>query len=381
MYSENKKKIISIFGVTGSVGSSTLDIIKLNAQNFIVDTIVSNNNVQGLILAAKLLKPNLAIINNNKKYLELKNALKNYDITTASGSDAIIDASKRRIDVLVAGISGFAGLNSTINAIGNANIIALANKESIVCAGPILLNKAKNSRSKIIPVDSEHSTLYQLLVNSDINDVTKLIITGSGGPFRGFSLKKLENVTLEDAVNHPTWDMGKKISVDSATLMNKGLELIEASYLFEIDQNRIDIIIHPESMIHGIVEYEDGTMNAGMSMPDMKYPLSYALNFPNKVNLNFNRLNLALVKSLNFEEVDKSVFKSIDVSRNSLKEGHAFVISLNAINEVAVEFFIKKNIKFNSIIMILEEAMSKIINNTVSTLEDIIMIDREARII
>jgi len=381
MYSENKKKIISIFGVTGSVGSSTLDIIKLNAQNFIVDTIVSNNNVQGLIQAAKLLKPNLAIINNNKKYLELKNALKNYDISTASGSDAIIDASKRRIDVLVAGISGFAGLNSTINAIGNANIIALANKESIVCAGPILLNKAKNSKSKIIPVDSEHSTLYQLLVNSDINDVTKLIITGSGGPFRGFSLKKLENVTLEDAVNHPTWDMGKKISVDSATLMNKGLELIEASYLFEIDQNRIDIIIHPESMIHGIVEYEDGTMNAGMSMPDMKYPLSYALNFPNKVNLNFNRLNLALVKSLNFEEVDKSVFKSIDVSRNSLKEGHAFVISLNAINEVAVEFFIKKNIKFNSIIMILEEAMSKIINNTVSTLEDIIMIDREARII
>ena len=381
MYSENKKKIISIFGVTGSVGSSTLDIIKLNAQNFIVDTIVSNNNVQGLIQAAKLLKPNLAIINNNKKYLELKNALKNYDISTASGSDAIIDASKRRIDVLVAGISGFAGLNSTINAIGNANIIALANKESIVCAGPILLNKAKNSKSKIIPVDSEHSTLYQLLVNSDINDVTKLIITGSGGPFRGFSLKKLENVTLEDAVNHPTWDMGKKISVDSATLMNKGLELIEASYLFEIDQNRIDIIIHPESMIHGIVEYEDGTMNAGMSMPDMKYPLSYALNFPNKVNLNFNRLNLALVKSLNFEEVDKSVFKSIDVSRNSLKEGHAFVISLNAINEVAVEFFIKKNIKFNSIIMILEEAMSKIINNTVSTLEDIIMIDREARVI
>ena len=381
MYSENKKKIISIFGVTGSVGSSTLDIIKLNTQNFIVDTIVSNNNVQGLIQAAKLLKPNLAIINNNKKYLELKNALKNYDISTASGSDAIIDASKRRIDVLVAGISGFAGLNSTINAIGNANIIALANKESIVCAGPILLNKAKNSKSKIIPVDSEHSTLYQLLVNSDINDVTKLIITGSGGPFRGFSLKKLENVTLEDAVNHPTWDMGKKISVDSATLMNKGLELIEASYLFEIDQNRIDIIIHPESMIHGIVEYEDGTMNAGMSMPDMKYPLSYALNFPNKVNLNFNRLNLALVKSLNFEEVNKSVFKSIDVSRNSLKEGHAFVISLNAINEVAVEFFIKKNIKFNSIIMILEEAMSKIINNTVSTLEDIIMIDREARII
>jgi len=373
------KKIISVFGVTGSVGLSTLEIIKLNPQNFIVDTLVSNNNVQGLVQASKLLKPNLVIINNNEKFIELKNTLKNYDISIASGTEAVIDASKRNVDILVAGISGFAGLNSTINAIGSANIIALANKESIVCAGPILLNKAKNSNSKIIPVDSEHSTLYQILIDKDMSDVSKLIITGSGGPFRGFSLKKLEKVTLEDAINHPIWNMGKKISIDSATLMNKGLELIEASYLFEIDQNNIDIIIHPESMIHGIVEYKDGTMNAGISLPDMKYPISYALNFPNKANLNFKRLNLALVGSLNFEEVDKSVFKSIDISRYALKEGHTFVISLNAINEVAVEYFIKRNIKFNSIINILEEAMTKIISNKVSTLDDIIMIDKEAR--
>ena len=377
--SSDSKKIISVFGVTGSVGQSTLDIIKLNVQNFIVDTLVSNNNVQGLVQAAKLLKPSLVIINNNEKFIELKNALKNYDISIASGTEAIIEASRRNVDILVAGISGFAGLNSTINAIGSANIIALANKESIVCAGPILLNKAKNSNSKIIPVDSEHNTLYQILADTDIDDVSKLIITGSGGPFRGFSLKQLERVTLEDAINHPIWNMGKKISIDSATLMNKGLELIEASYLFKIDQNKIEIIVHPESMIHGIVEYNDGTMNAGLSMPDMKYPISYALNFPNKANLNFKRLNLALVGSLNFEEVDKSVFKSIDISRYALKEGHTFVISLNAINEIAVEYFIKKNIKFNSIISILEEAMSKIIANKVCTLEDIVMTDKEAR--
>ena len=377
--SSDSKKIISVFGVTGSVGQSTLDIIKLNVQNFIVDTLVSNNNVQGLVQAAKLLKPSLVIINNNEKFIELKNALKNYDISIASGTEAIIEASRRNVDILVAGISGFAGLNSTINAIGSANIIALANKESIVCAGPILLNKAKNSNSKIIPIDSEHNTLYQILADTDIDDVSKLIITGSGGPFRGFSLKQLERVTLEDAINHPIWNMGKKISIDSATLMNKGLELIEASYLFEIDQNKIEIIIHPESMIHGIVEYKDGTMNAGISMPDMKYPISYALNFPNKANLNFKRLNLSLVGSLNFEEVDKSVFKAIDISRHALKEGHTFVISLNAINEIVVEYFIKRNIKFNSIISILEEAMSKIIANKVCTLEDIVMTDKEAR--
>ena len=377
--SSDSKKIISVFGVTGSVGQSTVDIIKLNVQNFIVDTLVSNNNVQGLVQAAKLLKPSLVIINNNEKFIELKNALKNYDISIASGTEAIIEASRRNVDILVAGISGFAGLNSTINAIGSANIIALANKESIVCAGPILLNKAKNSNSKIIPVDSEHNTLYQILADTDIDDVSKLIITGSGGPFRGFSLKQLERVTLEDAINHPIWNMGKKISIDSATLMNKGLELIEASYLFKIDQNKIEIIVHPESMIHGIVEYNDGTMNAGLSMPDMKYPISYALNFPNKANLNFKRLNLSLVGSLNFEEVDKSVFKAIDISRHALKEGHTFVISLNAINEIVVEYFIKRNIKFNSIISILEEAMSKIIANKVCTLEDIVMTDKEAR--
>ena len=377
--SSDSKKIISVFGVTGSVGQSTLDIIKLNVQNFIVDTLVSNNNVQGLVQAAKLLKPSLVIINNNEKFIELKNALKNYDISIASGTEAIIEASRRNVDILVAAISGFAGLNSTINAIGSANIIALANKESIVCAGPILLNKAKNSNSKIIPIDSEHNTLYQILADTDIDDVSKLIITGSGGPFRGFSLKQLERVTLEDAINHPIWNMGKKISIDSATLMNKGLELIEASYLFKIDQNKIEIIVHPESMIHGIVEYNDGTMNAGLSMPDMKYPISYALNFPNKANLNFKRLNLSLVGSLNFEEVDKSVFKAIDISRHALKEGHTFVISLNAINEIVVEYFIKRNIKFNSIISILEEAMSKIIANKVCTLEDIVMTDKEAR--
>ena len=379
MFKKDEIKIISIFGVTGSVGVSTQELIQMNIKKFKVDTIVANNDVKGLIKAAKYLKPNLVIINNDKMFMPLKKSLEGYSIDIAAGNDAIIEASKRKVDVFVAAISGFAGLNSTFNAIGNAKCIALANKESIVCAGPILLNKVKNSNSKIIPIDSEHNTLYQILVNANIDSISKVIITGSGGPFRGFSYKKLKKVTLEEAINHPIWNMGKKISVDSATLMNKGLELIEAAYLFNIKQKNIDIIIHPESIIHGIVEFKDGSMNAGLSHPDMKNPISYALNYPNKVKANIKKLNLTLIKSLNFEEVDTSVFKSINISRSALKQGHAFVIGLNAVNEVAVESFIKNNISFNAIINIIEESLSKIKSYNINNLEDIFIIDNKAR--
>ncbi|PPR16838.1 MAG: 1-deoxy-D-xylulose 5-phosphate reductoisomerase [Alphaproteobacteria bacterium MarineAlpha9_Bin3] len=379
MLKKNKKKLISIFGATGSVGLSTQEIIKINKNEFKIDTIVCNEDLAGLINAAKYFKPNLAIINNNKKYNGLKDALKKYDIEVASGNKAIIEASKRKVDILVAAISGFAGLNSTFNAIGNARYIALANKESIVCAGPILLNKIQNTETKIIPIDSEHNTLYQILDNTKIENISRVIITGSGGPFRGFSYNSLNKVSLEEAINHPIWKMGKKISIDSATLMNKGLELIEAAYLFNINQKNIDIIIHPESIIHGIVEYKDGSMNAGLSMPDMKSPISFALNYPNKIYADIKKLDLTLIKSLNFEEVDTSVFKSIEICRSALNEGHASVISLNAINEVAVNSFIKKKINFNSIMDILKEALNKNYNKKVNCLEDIILVDKEAR--
>jgi len=375
----NKKKLISIFGVTGSVGLSTQQIIKINKSEFIVDTIVCNEDVKGLIEAARYFKPNLVIINNEKKYNELKNSLKSYNIEVNSGAKAIIAASKRKIDIFVAAISGFAGLDSTFNAIGNAKYIALANKESIVCAGPILLNKVKNCSTKIIPIDSEHNTLYQILVNSNINNISRLIITGSGGPFRGYSYDSLNKVSLEEAINHPIWKMGKKISIDSATLMNKGLELIEAAYLFNINQKKIDIIIHPESIIHGIVEYNDGSMNAGLSMPDMKSPISFALNYPNKINANVKKLNLKLIKSLNFEDVDTSAFNSIEICRSALKEGHAYVIALNAANEEAVKSFINKKINFNSIMNICEESLNKSYKLKINCIEDVILIDYEAR--
>lgn len=374
-----KKKSVSIFGVTGSVGKSTQELIKLNTKNFEVDTIVSNDNVEELIEAAILLSPKLVIINNNEKFLELKNGLKEYNFEIASGSNSIVEASKRNVHVLVAAITGFAGLNSTISSIGHANIIAIANKESIVCAGPILLDKIKTSFTKIIPIDSEHNTLYQILINTNINNVSKIIITGSGGPFRGYSYEQLNLVTPERAVSHPIWSMGKKISVDSATLMNKGLELIEAVYLFDINQDKIEIIIHPESVIHGIVEYSDGSMTAGLSSPDMKNPISYALNYPNKVYANIKKLNLTSIKSLNFEKVDSNVFKTVAISREAILSGHSFVIALNAINEIAVEYFLNEVINFNSIISVIEESLDRIKNHNIVTIQDVLMVDKEAR--
>jgi len=379
MHKGNRKKIVSIFGVTGSVGKSTQEIIKLNSEKFIVDTIVCNNDVRGLVSAAKLLKPNIVIINDTDKYIELKKNLEDYNIEILTGNDSIIEASKRKVDILIAAISGFAGLNSTFSCIGNTGILALANKESIVCAGPIFLNKVKNSTTKIIPIDSEHNALYQILINTNFDSISKLIITGSGGPFKGYSFNELEKVTPQDAMKHPIWNMGKKISVDSATLMNKGLELIEAAYLFNVNQNKIEIIIHPESIIHGIVEFKDGSMNAGLSTPDMTNPISYALNYPNKVDTNIKKLNLISLKNLNFEEVDSSVFKSIRIARESLKRGHSFVVSLNAVNEVAVDSFIKDIISFNSILNVIEDALSKVNNYTVKNLDDIFVVDRESR--
>ena len=372
-------KSISIFGVTGSVGISTQEVIMLNKKKFIVDTIVSNENVKGLIKAAILLKPKLVIIRNKEKFIELKDALFKSDLKVEFGEEAILEASKRAVDIFVAAIIGYAGLNTTYSSIGNAKIIALANKESLVCAGPILINQAKLKNSKIIPIDSEHNTLFQILSSNKLESISKMIITASGGPFRGFSNNSLSKVLPEDAIKHPIWDMGKKISIDSATLMNKGLELIEAVYLFNIIPEKIEIIVHPESIIHGIIEFDDGSMTAGLSSPNMRTPISYALNYPKKVYSNVMKLNLTSIKSLNFEDVDDKVFRSILVTREALNNGPSSVISLNAANEVAVEAFLNKKINFTKIIDIIEMTFLKNINSKICNIDDIIEVDRNAR--
>ena len=374
-------KSISIFGVTGSIGISSQEVIMLNKNNFIVDTIVAKDNVEGLIKAAILLKPRLVIISNKEKFIDLKDALSMSDSRLEYGEEAILEASKRSVDIFVAAIIGYAGLNTTYSCIGNAKTIALANKESIVCAGPILINEAKLKNTKIIPIDSEHNTLFQILSSNKLDSISKMIITASGGPFRGYTIDSLSKVLPSDAIKHPIWDMGKKISIDSATLMNKGLELIEAVYLFNISPEKIEIIVHPESIIHGIIEFDDGSMTAGLSSPNMRTPISFALNYPNKVYTNVAKLNLTSIKSLNFENVDEKVFKSILITREAIRKGASSVISLNAANEVAVEAFLNKRINFNKIIDIIEMTFLKNTNSKISNINDIIEVDRDARII
>ena len=374
-------KSISIFGITGSIGISSQEVIMLNKNNFIVDTIVAKDNVEGLIKAAILLKPRLVIISNKEKFIDLKDALSMTDSRLECGEEAILEASKRTVDIFVAAIIGYAGLNTTYSCIGNAKTIALANKESIVCAGPILINEAKLKNTKIIPIDSEHNTLFQILSSNKLDSISKMIITASGGPFRGYTIDSLSKVLPSDAIKHPIWDMGKKISIDSATLMNKGLELIEAVYLFNISPEKIEIIVHPESIIHGIIEFDDGSMTAGLSSPNMRTPISFALNYPNKVYTNVAKLNLTSIKSLNFENVDEKVFKSILITREAIRKGASSVISLNAANEVAVEAFLNKRINFNKIIDIIEMTFLKNTNSKISNINDIIEVDRDARII
>ena len=374
-------KSISIFGVTGSIGISSQEVIMLNKNNFIVDTIVAKDNVEGLIKAAILLKPRLVIISNKEKFIDLKDALSMSDSRLEYGEEAILEASKRSVDIFVAAIIGYAGLNTTYSCIGNAKTIALANKESIVCAGPILINEAKLKNTKIIPIDSEHNTLFQILSSNKLDSISKMIITASGGPFRGYTIDSLSKVLPSDAIKHPIWDMGKKISIDSATLMNKGLELIEAVYLFNISPEKIEIIVHPESIIHGIIEFDDGSMTAGLSSPNMRTPISFALNYPNKVYTNVAKLNLTSIKSLNFENVDEKVFKSILITREAIRKGASSVISLNAANEVAVEAFLNKRINFNKIIDIIEMTFLKNNHSKISNIDDIIEVDRDARII
>jgi len=379
MQFNSNPKTISIFGVTGSVGTSAQEVIMLNKDNFIVDTIVSNNNVKALIKAAILLNPKLVIIRNKEKFYELEEALRKYNFTLLFGDDNILESSKRNVDIFVAAIIGYAGLITTYSSVGNAKIIALANKESLVCAGPILLDKANNHNSNIIPIDSEHNTLFQILSGYRSDNISKMIITASGGPFRGCSIESLNNVSPEEATAHPVWDMGKKISVDSATLMNKGLELIEAVYLFNISPEKINIIVHPESIVHGIIEFDDGSMSAGLSTPNMKTPISYALNYPKKVNANVKPLNLTLIKSLNFEDVNEKIFRAVQVARDSLKRGHSSVISLNAANEIAVNAFLNKKINFLNIINIVERSVLKMACLEINNIDDIIMVDQESR--
>ena len=372
-------KTISIFGATGSVGLSSVDVILQYPEKFIVDTIVAKSNIKKLAEVAKLLKPKLVIACDGSKVKKLRILLNKEKCEIQSGEIAVIKASARKVDIFIAAITGIAGLRSTINCIKHVKLIALANKESLVCFGENIMKSAKSNNCKIIPLDSEHNALYQIINSKEKRFIKRLIITCSGGPFLGYKRKDLYNVTPAQALKHPIWNMGNKISIDSATLMNKGLELIEAVYLFGIKESQIDVLIHPQSIIHGLVEYIDGSTKANMGTPDMRTPISFALNWPNREITKTKYLELSKIKSLTFDNLDEDVFPAIKLCREVVRQGGTAPAILNAANEIVVNSFLKKRIKFFNIIEIIEEVLSTLDITQNINLDSIIIADRNAR--
>lgn len=345
-------RTVSIFGSTGSIGESCLDVIRnLPCDQFRILSLVANSNYQKLAKQAVEFSVRLVVIRDEKYYIQLKSLLANTSIKVACGESGIIEACALKSDLVVGAIVGVAGLVPVYHAILEGSDILLANKESLVCAGNIMMSLAKERNVKIIPVDSEHNAISQVFDKVQRNSINKIILTASGGPFRGKSKEELKKAKLDDALKHPTWKMGKKITIDSATMFNKGLEVIEAYYLFDMDIDDIEVIVHPQSIIHSMVEYKDGSVLAQLSKPDMKIPILNALYYPNRYSDNFvmNKMDFTKVGSLTFEQVNHDAFPSINYAKDALRKGGGAQVLFNAANEVLVECFLKNQIEFYSI--------------------------------
>ncbi len=372
-------KNIAIFGSTGSIGKSTIEIIKDHPEKFKVKALIAQNSIKTLADQANLLKPEYVIIENEKKYQELKELI-NYKCNVLAGRDEIEKIASEKFDLVVCAIMGFAGLVPTVNTIKAGNDIALANKEAMVCAGNLIIDLAKQKNVKILPIDSEHNAIFQVFENNNLDKIKNVVLTASGGPFLN-SKKNFDHITIDEALAHPKWKMGKKITIDSATMMNKGLEMIEAYYLFPIEKNQIDIVVHPQSIIHGVVNYNDGSSLAMMSSPDMKTPISYILDYPNRIESKVKNIDLAKIAKLEFFEPDYDKFLALKLCKEALqKEGNGCII-LNAANEVAVSKFLSGEIKFSRIAALVCEALQKIEFKQVNSLEEIIDCDKNSRII
>lgn len=350
---------ISILGVTGSIGRSTIAVIEeLRAQGveIAVEAVTAGSNVAKLAEACRVLKPRFAALADETKLEAAREALAGQGVEVAAGAQALEEAGARPADWVMSAIVGAAGLRPTMAAVRRGAMVALANKECLVCAGPLMLAAAAESGAKLLPVDSEHNAIFQVLTHPA--RVEKLTLTASGGPFRQASLEAMARATPAEACAHPRWSMGRKISVDSATLMNKGLELIEASYLFEVDEKYIDIIIHPESVVHSFAHFVDGSVLAQLGAPDMRIPISYALNYPDRAAVSTPRLDLAALAALHFEQPDQARFPALGLCREALKQGALATTALNAANEIAVEAFLAGRIRFLDIARVVEEALA-----------------------
>jgi 1-deoxy-D-xylulose-5-phosphate reductoisomerase len=375
-------KHLAILGSTGSIGTQALDVVRAHPAHFQIEVLTGNGNAELLVNQALEFKPNAVVIADEDKYAFVKEALRNEDIKVFAGQDAISQVvTMENIDMVLTAIVGYAGLASTLEAIKAGKQIALANKETLVVAGELVTALAKEKGVNIYPVDSEHSAIFQCLAGEFHNKIEKIYLTASGGPFRGKSLEFLARVKKEQALKHPNWDMGAKITIDSSTLMNKGLEVIEAKWLFHLKPDQIDVVIHPQSIIHSIVQFEDGSMKAQMGLPDMKLPIQYALSYPNRLPSRFPRFDFMQYPSLTFEKPDTSTFRCLPLAFEALKQGGNMSCILNAANEVVVRAFLQDKVAFTAIPDILEKAMQQIAFIGKPSYSDYVETDQETRLL
>ena len=373
-----KKKQIAILGSTGSIGTQALQVIEEHPDLYEAYALTANNQVELLAAQARKFMPSAVVIANEAKYLQLKEMLADLPIQVYAGADALCEIVEAKpIDVVLASMVGYAGLRPTMNAIRAGKAIALANKETLVVAGELINALAQQYHTPILPVDSEHSAIFQCLEPN--NALEKVILTASGGPFRKFTMEQLQHVTKEQALKHPNWDMGAKITIDSATMMNKGFEVIEAKWLFGVRPDQIEVVVHPQSVIHSMVQYEDGAVKAQLGMPDMRLPIQYAFSYPQRIKASFDRLDFTTMKELTFEQPDTNRFRCLALAYEALNRGGNMACIVNAANEVVVSAFLKDRIPFLRMSEVIEQSMAKVPFIQTPTYEDYVATDAEAR--
>ncbi|WP_291786371.1 1-deoxy-D-xylulose-5-phosphate reductoisomerase [Cecembia sp.] len=378
----SKKKHVAILGATGSIGTQTLEVIKSHPDKFQVEVLTAQNNADLLIQQALEFQPNCVVIANETLYEKVKKALIPADIKVFAGDKALAQVVEmENIDVVLTALVGYSGLLPTIKAIEAGKHIALANKETLVVAGELITSMAREKGVNIYPVDSEHSAIFQCLVGEFHNPIEKLILTASGGPFRGKSKNFLQNVTKEQALKHPNWDMGAKITIDSASLMNKGLEVIEAKWLFGVRQNQIEVVVHPQSIIHSLIQFEDGSIKAQLGLPDMRIPIQFALSYPDRFKSDFPRFEFVNYPNLTFEQPDIETFRNLKLAFEALEQGGNAPCVLNAANEIAVAAFLRDEVGFLEMSDLIEETMQKANFVSQPTLADYIESDKMSRMI
>lgn len=374
-------KRLAILGSTGSIGTQALDVVTAHPDLFEVEVLTAHSNADLLIQQARQFTPNAVVITDESKYETVKTALKDIPVKVFAGQQSLNEVVRwDSVDMVLGAILGFAGLSSILAAIDAGKHIALANKETLVVAGELVMQRAREKGVMIVPVDSEHSAIFQCLVGEDVRNIEKIILTASGGPFLGRKQNYLVNVKATHALQHPNWNMGAKITIDSATLMNKGLEIIEAKWLFGLQNDQIDVVIHAQSIVHSLVQFIDGSLKAQLGLPDMKLPIQYALAFPQRITNDFKRLDFKNFPKLSFEEPDVKTFRNLALAREALNAGGNVPCVLNAANEVVVHAFLQNKVGFLEMSEMIEKTMAKVAHMAHPTLEDYENSDKEARV-